>query len=249
MFADRFRDQVAIVTGGCSGLGRAIVDRLVAEQGTVVVFDNNRDALQALDRSDDSRIYGQAVDITDEKAVAIAVEAVVEQHGQLDVMVNCAGIAGPTSMKTTDVPLDAFEKTVRLNLTGAFIMTKHALKAMLPRNYGRILLLSSMAGKDGNAGMAAYSSSKSGVIGLVKSAGKEFAETGITVNGLAPTVVWTTMVEGLAPEQVKYMTDKIPMKRCGTLDEVAAISAWIVSKEASFNTAFVFDLSGGRAVY
>jgi 3-oxoacyl-[acyl-carrier protein] reductase len=128
-------------------------------------------------------------------------------------------------------------------------MTKHVLPPMLKQNYGRILLIASIAGKDGNPGMVGYSASKAGVIGLVKGVAKEYAETGVTINGLAPAVVRTALVEQCAPEQVKYMTDKIPMKRCGTLDEVAAMSAWIVSKECSFSTGFTFDLTGGRAVY
>jgi 3-oxoacyl-[acyl-carrier protein] reductase len=120
---------------------------------------------------------------------------------------------------------------------------------MQKRNYGRVLLIASIAGKEGNAGMCGYSSAKAGVIGLVKSVGKEFAGTGITINALAPAVVRTALVDGMDPAQVSYMTEKIPMKRCGTLSEVASAAAWIVSPEASFNTGFTFDLSGGRAVY
>jgi 3-oxoacyl-[acyl-carrier protein] reductase len=128
-------------------------------------------------------------------------------------------------------------------------MTKYAIKAMAPHNYGRILLIASIAGKEGNAGMCAYSASKAGVIGLAKAVGKEYAETGITINALAPATVMTSMVQAMPQEQVKYMTDKIPMKRCGELEEVAALATWIVSAEASFNTGFTFDLTGGRAVY
>ena len=128
-------------------------------------------------------------------------------------------------------------------------MTKQAITKMQLNDYGRVLNFASIAGKEGNAGMSPYSSTKAGVIGLVKSAGKEFAESGITVNAIAPAVILTPMVEGVDPAQVKYMTDKIPMRRCGTLEEVAALSCWIVSPEASFCTGFTFDLSGGRAVY
>ena len=128
-------------------------------------------------------------------------------------------------------------------------MVKYCLPPMLARNYGRILLIASMAGKDGNPFMSGYSSSKSGVIGLVKGVAKEYAKTGITINGLAPAVVMTDLVRACAPEQVAYMTSKIPMNRCGSIEEVASISAWIVSSECSFTTGFVFDLSGGRATY
>jgi 3-oxoacyl-[acyl-carrier protein] reductase len=120
---------------------------------------------------------------------------------------------------------------------------------MLPQKYGRILLMASIAGKEGNAGMSSYSASKAGVIGLVKSVGKEYAESGITINAIAPATIMTPMVEKMESDQIKYMTDKIPMKRCGQLEEIANLAAWIVSKESSFNTGFTFDMTGGRAVY
>ena len=156
---------------------------------------------------------------------------------------------GPTSIQTADIVAEDFDQTIAVNLRGSFLVLKHALQAMTKRDYGRILLIASIAGKEGNAGMCAYSTSKAGVIGLVKSAGKEYAETGITINALAPAVVKTAMVESMPPEQVKYMTEKIPMQRLCTLEEVASTAAWIVSPEASFNTASTFDLSGGRATY
>jgi NAD(P)-dependent dehydrogenase (short-subunit alcohol dehydrogenase family) len=128
-------------------------------------------------------------------------------------------------------------------------MTKSVLPAMQRENYGRILLIASIAGKEGNPGMVGYSATKAGVIGLVKGVAKEFSETGITINGLAPAVIMTDLVRGVDPKQVEYMTAKIPMKRLGTIEEVAAMSAWIVSRECSFTTGFTFDLSGGRATY
>jgi 3-oxoacyl-[acyl-carrier protein] reductase len=138
---------------------------------------------------------------------------------------------------------------VAVNLRGSFLVTKHALGPMAARGYGRILLFASIAGKEGNAGMVAYSATKAGVIGLVKSVGKEFAESGVTINAIAPAVIRTAMVESMDQWQVDYMTEKIPMKRCGTLDEVTALACWVVSREASFNTGAVFDLTGGRATY
>ncbi len=164
-------------------------------------------------------------------------------------MVNSAGIVGPTSTKIVDYPAEKFEEVCRVNLFGSFIMTQAVLPSMLRGNYGRILLIASVAGKEGNPGMAGYSASKSGVIGLVKGVAKEYADTAITINGLAPAVIMTDMVRGIDPKQVEYMTSKIPMKRLGTLEEVAAISAWITSKECSFTTGFIFDLTGGRATY
>ena len=148
-------------------------------------------------------------------------------------------------------PIEVLEEFAvgAVNVRGSFLTCREAVRNMLPNDYGRVLLVASIAGKEGNAGMVCYSTSKAGVIGMVKSAGKEYAETGITVNGLAPAVIQTALVDNMEPEQVKYMTDKIPMKRCGTLDELASMACWIVSPEASFNTGFTFDLSGGRAVY
>jgi 3-oxoacyl-[acyl-carrier protein] reductase len=178
-----------------------------------------------------------------------AMQHVADEFGRLDIMVNCAGIVGPTNTKIVDFSLDDFDKVIAINLRGTFLATKYAIPHMLKNNYGRILLLSSIGGKDGNPGMVGYASSKSGVMGLVKGIGKEYAETGITVNGLAPAVISTPMNEDTAPEMLDYMASKIPAKRLGTVDEAAAIACWIVSEEASFNTGFVFDLSGGRATY
>ena len=199
---------------------------------------------------DGLRVDSAIVDIADEPAVKAAIDAVAEQNGgRLDIVVNCAGVVGPTSTKITEVSVEDFDQVYAINLRGTFLITKHALEVTEPRDYGRILNFASIAGKEGNAGMHPYSATKAGVIGLVKAAGKEYAETGITINAIAPAVIRTAMVEGCDPAQVKYMTDKIPMKRCGTLEEIAALSCWIVSPEASFNTGFTFDLTGGRAVY
>ncbi len=248
----RFENQVAVITGGADGLGKAIGARLASEGGTIAIFDINEAKLAQTTQALTAQGYTASqhvVDVTDETSVITGFEAVVEAHHRVDIMVNCAGIVGPSALKASELDLADFEQVLKVNTIGSFIMTKHALRHMQIRNYGRILLIASIAGKEGNAGMTAYSTSKAAVIGLVKAVGKEFAETGITVNGLAPAVVRTAMVEGMPPEQVKYMTDKIPMKRLGQLEEVASLSIWIVSQEASFNTAFVFDLTGGRATY
>lgn len=241
-----------MITGGAQGIGFAIAKKLSSEGAKIWIFDRDAElaekALETLKRTGGSAAFAE-VDITDEASVEAGFSQVRESGDTVSIMVNSAGIVGPSNMKTESVPLDGFSQTLAVNLTGSFIMLKHALKAMVPQDYGRILLIASIAGKEGNAGMVSYSSSKSGVIGMVKAAGKEYAETGITINGLAPAVIRTAMVENMPEAQVKYMTDKIPMKRCGTLDEVANLSAWIVSEESSFNTAFTFDLTGGRAVY
>lgn len=253
MQANRFENQVAIVTGGADGIGRAVAERLAREGARVTIFDVDGEKAAATCGTfaeDGLRVESAVVDIADDAAVKAGIKAVAGQNdGRLDIMVNCAGIVGPTATKITDVSIEDFDRTQAINLRGTYSITKHSLTAMEPHNYGRILLFASVAGKEGNAGMSPYSATKAGVIGIAKAAGKEFAETGITINAIAPAVIKTAMVEGCDPAQVKYMTDKIPMKRCGTLDEVAALSCWIVSPEASFNTGFTFDLTGGRAVY
>lgn len=254
MQESRFENQTAIVTGGADGIGKVIARRLAEEGAEVTIFDvsvEKGEATVGEFAEAGLRLSLEIVDIAEEASVRSGINAVVGRspENRLDIMVNCAAIVGPTSTPITDVTLEAWELESAINLRGTFLITKYALLAMQSNNYGRILNFASIAGKEGNAGMSPYSATKAGVIGLVKSAGKEFAETGITVNAIAPAVIRTAMVEGVDPAQVKYMTDKIPMKRCGTLDEIAAMSCWIVSPEASFCTAFTFDLSGGRAVY
>jgi 3-oxoacyl-[acyl-carrier protein] reductase len=254
MNESRFSQQTAIVTGGADGIGKAIVQRLAREGAEVTLFDVSAEkaaAAVAELASEGLTVHAETVNIADEDQVKAGFAAVASRSegGRLDIMINCAAIVGPTNTRITEVTTEAFDLETAINLRGTFLMTKFAILAMEPRNYGRVLNFASIAGKEGNAGMSPYSATKAAVIGLVKSAGKEFAETGITVNAIAPAVIRTPMVDGIHPDQVKYMTDKIPMKRCGTLDEVAALSCWIASPEASFCTAFTFDLTGGRAVY
>ncbi len=256
---ERFKNQVAVISGGADGLGKGIAERIASEGGTVVLLDINEILLNqtvAEFKAKDSNVIarheateGYLVDVSDEKSVASAMEQIEKSFGKIDIMVNCAGIVGPTATKITDYPVEAYDKVYQVNLRGSFLMTKYALKAMEKRNYGRILLLASIAGKEGNPFMTGYSSMKAGVLGLVKGVGKEYANTGITINGLAPAVIHTALNDNTAPEQMAYMVSKIPMNRLGTVEEVAAISAWIVSKESSFNTGFIFDISGGRATY
>ena len=254
MNESRFSQQTAIVTGGADGIGKAIVQRLAREGAQVTLFDVSAEkaaAAVAELASEGLSVDAETVNIADEDQVKAGFAAVASRSpgGRLDIMINCAAIVGPTNTRITEVTTEAFDLETAINLRGTFLMTKHAILAMEPHHYGRVLNFASIAGKEGNAGMSPYSATKAAVIGLVKSAGKEFAETGITVNAIAPAVIRTPMVDGIHPDQVKYMTDKIPMKRCGSLDEVAALSCWIVSPEASFCTAFTFDLTGGRAVY
>ena len=249
MSAPLFSEQTALVTGGGSGLGLAIARRLVAEGVFVVVFDLDAKRLADVGKEFGPRGRGVAVDVSDEGAVLRTVAGLAQERGRIDILVNSAGITGRTNIKSHEVELADFERVMRLNLTASFLTAKAVLPVMLRNNYGRVLHIASIAGKDGNAGMLAYSASKAAVIGMTKVQGKEYAETGITVNALAPAVIQTPMVDAMPEAQVKYMTDKIPMKRCGSLDEVAAMAGFIVSPAASFTTGFTFDLTGGRAVY
>lgn len=251
-FNDRFKDRTAIVTGGAQGIGRAIAERLAREGAIVGILDHNSasvDQTASEMKADGLSCIAIACDVTDDTKLASAFECFVAAHSRLDIVVHSAAIVGPSGINITEVDTGDFIKVCAVNLVGSFSVTKHALTQMKSNTRGRILLITSIAGKEGNAGMACYSATKAGVIGLVKSVGKEFAESGITINAIAPATIQTAMVKALPIHQVKYMTDKIPMKRCGTIEEVVALATWIVSDEASFNTGFTFDLTGGRAVY
>ncbi len=248
----RFEAQVAAITGGASGIGLGIGRRLAQEGAQVTLLDANGERLasaQAALQAEGLSVETAVMDVTSEAQVQAALGQIVAQHGKLDVVVNSAGIIGKTATQIVDYDLATFQRVLNVNLIGSFLVTKAAIGYMLPRGYGRILLLASMSGKDGNAGMAGYTASKAGVFGLVKGIGKEYATSGITVNGIAPAVIATPMNLDTAPEMLEFLTRLIPMRRLGTVEEVAALACWIVSPEASFNTGFVFDLSGGRATY
>jgi 3-oxoacyl-[acyl-carrier protein] reductase len=244
-----FSNQTAIITGGASGIGLAIARRLQAQGAFVAVFDRDEAKFAALSAEFGARGICLAVDVTDETAVRQAVDSIAGGRGRIDILVNSAGITGRTNLKSHEVELADFEAVMRVNVRGPFLTSKAVFPVMLQRRYGRVLHLASIAGKEGNAGMLAYSTSKAAIIGLTKVQGKDYAETGITVNALAPAVVRTPILDTIPEAQLKYMTDKIPMKRCGSLDEAAAMAAFIVSPENSFTTGFTFDLTGGRAVY
>ena len=240
---------VAIITGGADGLGFAIAERLVRKGARVALFDFNEEALQKAQRKLGEPTFVAKVDVADRTAVGLAVEAVAEAFGRIDILINCAGITGRTNIKSHEVDLEDFNRVMRVNVNGSLNTFQAVAPHMLRQEYGRVLHFASISGKEGNAGMLAYSTSKAAVIGMTKVQGKEYAGTGLTVNAIAPAVIFTDMVAKMPPEQVKYMTDKIPMSRCGTKDEVAALCEFIVSAEASFTTGFTFDISGGRATY
>jgi 3-oxoacyl-[acyl-carrier protein] reductase len=242
-------EQVAVITGGGDGLGYALAHTLAAKGVTVALFDRDAEKLSAAKETLGEPCLVFNVDVTDPQSVQNAVDELIAQTERVDILVNCAGITGITQVKSHEVALDDFDRVMNINLRGSLITFQAVMPHMLRHNYGRVLHIASISGKEGNAGMLAYSTSKAAVIGMTKVQGKEYAETGITVNALAPAVIRTAMVAALPQAQVTYMTDKIPMRRCGTLEEFAALATFIVSPEASFNTGFCFDLSGGRATY
>lgn len=247
--SEQFKDQVAVITGGAAGLGLAIAKRLVSEGARVALLDQKQELLEAAAGEVGAAAASYALDVTDEASVNETIAAIAERFGRIDILVNSAGVTGKTNLKTHEVEFDNFKFVFAVNVNGCFLTSRAVLPVMLKQNYGRILHIASIAGKDGNVGMLAYSASKAAVIGLTKVQGKEYAENGITVNALAPAVIRTAMVDALPEEQVKYMTDKIPMKRCGTLEEIAHLCTFIVSPGASFTTGFTFDMTGGRATY
>jgi 2-dehydro-3-deoxy-L-rhamnonate dehydrogenase (NAD+) len=240
-----WNEQQALITGGASGIGFAIAKKLHSLGVKVVLCDLDPKKLEAAQKTVGKNCETLCVDVTDLKAV----EAAVNRVAPIDVLVNSAGTTGITNAKSHEVDPANVELVFRVNFFGSYNTARAVLPGMLKQKYGRILHIASIAGKEGNAGMMAYSASKAAVIGMTKSQGKELAETGVTVNALAPAVIKTPMVEAMPPAQVTYMTDKIPMKRCGTLDEIADMATFIVSPEASFTTGFTFDLTGGRSVY
>jgi len=244
-----FENKVAIITGGASGLGLAIAKKLSQYKVKLALFDSNENLLSKIKLEPGTEVKVCTVDVTSEKEVKKAVDETACQFGSIDILINSAGITGKTNIKSHEVEYDNLQSVFDVNFMGSFFTSKHTLPWMLAKNYGRILHIASIAGKEGNAGMLAYSASKAAVIAMAKVQGKEYAETNITVNALAPVVIKTAFLDGMPPEQVKYMTDKIPMKRCGTLEELASMAVFIVSKENSFSTGFTFDLSGGRATY
>ena len=245
----QFLNQTALVTGAASGLGAAIAQKLIQSGATVALVDINLEALKPLATQFGENAIPFQMDITDEMEVQNVMKVILEKLGKIDILVNAAGITGQTNTPTHEMPITMVRKVFEVNFWGALYLTKAVLPSMLANNYGRILNIASIAGKEGNPGMLGYSASKAALIGMTKAQGKEYAETNITVNALAPAVIMTPLVEALPEATVKYMTDKIPMKRAGTLEEVADLVSFIVSSQNSFTTGFCYDLSGGRATY
>ncbi len=243
--------QVAIVAGAASGIGAAVAKELASRGVTVACLDVDDEGCARTVgqvRGDGGEATAGHLDVTSDASVHDAV-AEICARGPVHVLVNTVGITGATGIPADQVSVEDFDLVYRINLRGALLLSQAVLPSMTGAGYGRILHVASIAGKDGNAGMAAYSATKAGLIGLVKSMGKDYAQSGVTVNALAPAVIQTPLVDAMPEHQVRYMTDRIPMARLGRLEEAAAMTAWIVSPDCSFTTGFTFDLSGGRAVY
>ena len=238
--------RTAIVTGAARGIGLAAARRLLESGAHVALVDNDAAALDAAAASlaPSDRVHVAALDVADETAVS----GLVETLDTLAILVNSAGIAGPT-VPITDYPLDAFERVLRVNLTGTFLFCKHAAPKMATHGWGRIVNIASLAGKEGTPNAPAYSASKAAVIALTKSLGKELAGTGVLANAIAPAALNTDMVSNMDPAHVEIMLSKSPLKRLGTADECAELIGWLASEACSFSTGATFDLSGGRAVY
>ena len=233
--------RTALVTGAASGIGRACARRLAIE-GLHVAAVDLQTAL--LDDIADEVVSVHTLDVTDYDAVA----ATVAEIGGVDVVVNSAGIVGP-QVPIWEMPLEDWERTLAVNLTGTFNTIKATIGGMRERGWGRIVNIASIAGKEGNPNMVGYSASKAGVIGLTKSVGKEAATDGVLVNAVAPAVIATPMNADTTPEVLEYMLARIPMGRLGLVDEVAELVSWLSSDACSFSTGAVYDISGGRATY
>ncbi|WP_292224864.1 SDR family NAD(P)-dependent oxidoreductase [Brevundimonas sp.] len=246
-YQGRFAGRTAVVTGGASGLGKASAARIVAEGGKVVLWDLNPDALKAAAK-EVGATHVVALDVSDADAVAAAAEESNKVLGRIDILVASAGITGAT-VPVHEFPIDSWKRVVDINLNGVFYCSRAVVPYMLANNYGRIVNVASVAGKEGNPNASAYSASKAGVIGFTKSLGKELAGKGVIANSLTPATFESPILAQLPQSQVDYMRSKIPMGRLGEVDESAAMVCFMASEECSFTTASTFDTSGGRTTY
>lgn len=240
----------AVVTGGAQGIGRAIVERLLDSGAAVAIWDKDRALAEATagELAGRGRVTVEAVDVTRWPEVEAATLASTAAMGGIDILVCNAGIAGPT-VPLVDYPIEEWQRILDIDLTGVFLCLKAVVPQMIARNWGRIVNVASIAGKEGNPNAAAYSAAKAGVIALTKSLGKELAGYDIAVNCITPAAARTRIFEQMSEEHIRYMLSKIPRGRFVEVHEIAAMVAWLVSAENSFTTGAVFDLSGGRATY
>ena len=242
-------NRVAIVTGGAQGFGLSIAEKFLDSGAKVIIWDIDKNACEkALNKINSNNCSYQIVDVTNFENIKNKLEEIEKTHGQIDIFINNAGISG---MNTTvaEYPLEEWNKVVNLNLNAVFYCCKAVVPYMVKKNYGRIINISSIAGKEGNPNASAYSSSKAGVIGLTKSLGKELALKNISVNCVTPAAAKTRIFDQMTDEHINYMLSKIPRNRFAKLEELASLVCWLASEENSFTTGAVFDLSGGRATY
>ena len=240
-------NQVVLVTGAASGIGRQIAIDLCSRKARVAACDKNMEALQELAKQYPVEVF--EVDFTNEKSINSLVGNVEAKLGPLKAVVNCVGILGKNGEKIESLDIDDFDLVYAINLRGAVILTKAVIAGMAQRGYGRILHIASISGKEGNPYLVAYSATKAGLIGMVKSVGKEYATSGVTINAMAPALIESPMSDSFSEKQLALLKSRIPMERLGKSQEVADLAAWIISPACSFTTGFTFDLSGGRATY
>ncbi len=250
MNAIDLKDRHAVVTGGAQGIGFAVARRLLLSGASVSLWDMDAKLLAeaAQELSQLGSVDFEALDVTDEKHVSAATEAVIARSGKIDILIANAGIAGP-NMTTWEYPVDMWKQVVNINLFGVYHCCRAVVPHMLKQNYGRIVNVASIAGKEGNPNASAYSASKAAVIALTKSLGKETAKSNIAVNCITPAAAKTRIFDQLTQEHIDFMLSRIPRGRFLEPDEVSAMVAWLVSEENTFTTGAVFDLSGGRATY
>jgi len=242
------KGKTAVVTGGAAGIGFAIAQRLAASGARVSLWDRDEKALADGAKGVGPGTHTARLDVSDEAQVKRAFDETAKALGRVDAMVCSAGITGP-NMTTWEYPVADWKQVLDINLTGVFLCNKAAVPHMKANDYGRIVNIASIAGKEGNPNASAYSASKAGVISLTKSLGKELAKTGIRVNCVTPAAVKTGMFAQMTQAHIDFMLSKIPMGRFGQVEEIAALVAWLCTEDCSFSTGAVFDLSGGRAVY
>jgi 3-oxoacyl-[acyl-carrier protein] reductase len=244
------KERIAVVTGGAQGIGRAVVERFLASGASVAVWDQDQGLLRktAAELTGKGPFATVVVDVTRLSEVERARDETVKAFGRIDILVNNAGIAGP-NMKTWDYPPEAWDKVMAVNLDGPFFCCRAVVPGMIARNYGRIVNVASIAGKEGNPNAPAYSASKAGLIALTKSLGKELATYDIAVNCVTPAAARTAIFDQMTQEHIDFMLSKIPRGRFVAVEEIAALVAFCASAECSFTTGAVFDISGGRATY
>ena len=245
-----FSGRTAIVTGGAKGIGLAVAIRILENGGKVALWDLDGSALAAAAETIglQEHLITTTVDVSSESDICIAHASATAALGPIDLLVNSAGIAGPT-VSTIDYTLSDWQRVLNVDLTGVFLCSKTIAPGMVGRGFGRIVNIASLAGKEGTPNAPAYSAAKAGVIALTKSMGKELAGTGVLVNSVAPAALDTEMVDRMDPAHVEIMIAKSPLKRLGTAEECAAMVCWLLSAECSFSTGACFDVSGGRTVY